>query len=193
MSAPINSYNYLDIYSDLNIDIKKLYCCMLGVSFTQESQDALKEFFKDFTPYYSEDKKWVKGLVYLNHPHLTLLYGLLDCVKPEHVKRVLEGLIIGSVVIDEISYFDSPDSEEYYCVIAKVGLNKFIKEAHQRLSLLPHINTFLEYNPHITLGYIKKDNTFLDKLKDLRGYKSVLATEIVFDNNSGEPTIIKKF
>jgi len=80
------------------------------------------------------------------------------------VKVALEGWEPESLRVAEVSYFDSPNNEEYYCIIAKVDVSKNLMDARSRLELLPHINTFPDYKAHITLGYIKKDQNVLDAI-----------------------------
>ena len=126
-----------------------------------------KRVFKQDDLYYSENFPWVKGLVLNKNPHITLLYGLLESVKLEHVETVLKGWNPPKFEIDYYDYFESPNDEEYYCIIGKIKLTPEILEAHQRLSLLPHINTFFEYKPHLTIAYIKKDKLNLGRYLDL--------------------------
>jgi hypothetical protein len=36
-------------------------------------------------------------------------------------------------------------------------------DGHERLTLLPHIQTFSEYKPHLTLAYVEHDTAVADK------------------------------
>lgn len=96
------------------------------------------------------------GAVSEIEPHTTLLYGLLNNGNAwkDKVDQVLEGWSMDTVKIEEVSYFETPDS------IAIVGLLEKTDElidGHERLTLLPHVNTHSEYKPHITLAYISKE------------------------------------
>lgn len=80
------------------------------------------------------------------------------------IKTVLADWTPDQLTISDVSYFDSPDSEEYYCIIAKVSITDNLMKARSLLELLPHINTFPDYKAHITLGYIEKDKNALDSI-----------------------------
>ena len=195
------SEELVPIYKKLGIDIKKLFCTMANIGWTDEQKATWENMFSSSWahPYTSSDKKWIKWLVYDNHPHVTVLYGTLDDVDADMVKTVLSGWTPAPLTISEISYFDSPDQEEYYCIIAKVEVTQDLKDARAKLELLPHINTFPDYKAHITLGYIQKDPEVLDKIMSFNKKQSGLnalrpmevpISNIVYDNNSGDPTII---
>lgn len=121
--------------------------------------------------YYASDKShfWINGVVSEHVPHVTLLYGLLR-TGPEmkkHVDAVLKDWELEAITINEVTYFESKLADEpYYCLIAKVD-PKDLKEANDLLRMLPHVNTYPDYEPHITLAYIKKDETLRDTYVDL--------------------------
>jgi 2'-5' RNA ligase len=50
--------------------------------------------------------------------------------------------------------FPSTDDENYAAIVAEVE-DQHLEEAHQRLSYLPHVNTFAQYRPHMTLCYVR--------------------------------------
>lgn len=89
-----------------------------------------------------------------------------------HVSAVLEGWVLPDITIKEVSFFYGHGGE-YITIIALVDVSDGLKEGHQRLSLLPHVNTFGEYKPHITLAYVKASadwTTFVANLdKKFRG------------------------
>lgn len=96
------------------------------------------------------------GAVSEVEPHATLLYGLLNNgnIWKEKVDLVLEGWSMDTVRIKEVSFFDLGDTK---AVIGLLEETPEIVEANRRLSLLPHLNTFSEYHPHVTLAYITGD------------------------------------
>lgn len=186
----ISSYQYQDIYKEMGIDMKGLYCVMLEL----ETDDEMPEIPKE-DQYFDETGKftWVKGYVAKKGTmHCTLLYGLMDMVKKKHVEQVLKGWD-AQIEIESIDNFDSPDKQEYYCIIGKVKLTEPLVNGHELCELLPHINTFTKYTPHITLCYVKKNDETLSetkkKLRFLEG-KRFKISHITYDNNSGYKKIV---
>lgn len=140
------------IYQELGIDLSKLGCIML------ELQPVFVPDLDEADLYYSPTQKYAQGYVG-GEAHVTLLYGLMPEVQAEHVDIVLNGWSVTSVQLGDIEAFESTNGEEYYCVHAAVDLesNPELLDAHQRLSLLPHVNTFLTYEAHVTLAYVNPD------------------------------------
>jgi 2'-5' RNA ligase len=103
----------------------------------------------------------MQGIVSGNVPHCTLLYGLLR-PGPElqkHVDAVLKGWKAEDVTIDDIAIFEtSQDDEACVCIVALLVVTDELAEANARLRLLPHIDTYPDYKPHITLAYLKADS-----------------------------------
>lgn len=154
-----NSYDYPSVYKNLGIDISKLGVVMLDVEplavadYVDDAEDDL---------YVSEhpDRHWINGAVGAKSAHVTLLYGLLENAWnwSEEITTVLDDWSIQTVEIEKVSFFPSTFADEpYSCIIAKVRKTKELMEGHHRLSLLPHINTFEEYTPHVTLAYVKNE------------------------------------
>lgn len=149
-----------DLFNGLQIDPRAIAdndyrgCIMVNteiipvVQFVENGQDDLVEAEKP------EDH--TMGAVAEVEPHTTLLFGLLNNgnIWKDKVDRLLEGWEMPQVTISEVSYFDVGDS---YCIIGLLEKTPEIVDGHERLTLLPHVNTHSEYKPHITLAYIKKD------------------------------------
>lgn len=140
---------------------------MLDVSLPVETREEIASTLPEEVLYTSTnpDKFWIRGLV-LDKTHVTLLYGLLQkayTLKPQ-ILEVLAGWETPSIEVEEVSFFDAPDKEEYYTIIAKIKKTPLLLEGHNRLQFLPHINTFPIYSPHITLAYIKKDELVRDRV-----------------------------
>lgn len=93
--------------------------------------------------------------------HITLKFGLLSNANAirEAVDEVLAGWEPGDVYTQSIGAFDSPiPSEPYACIVAELEVSRQLRDAHARLSLLPHIDTHPEYRPHVTIAYVHKDH-----------------------------------
>ena len=72
----------------------------------------------------------------------------------KHVDTVLDGWELGSVQITNVTAFaGNPDYTPLVAEVSTEGLD----EANARLRFLPHIDTFPDYRPHITLAYLKPD------------------------------------
>jgi hypothetical protein len=139
---------------DLGIDISKLGCVMLDFE-----QIPVKDWLPEEWAYYPKDPKyfWIKGLDVKSH--VTLLYGLLEkaYIWREHVDEVLAGWVPGEVWIKRLGYFPSTiQGEDYACLVGHLE-GEGLEQAHQLLSFLPHVNTHLEYKPHVTLGYVRRN------------------------------------
>lgn len=133
--------------------IDKLGCIMLQVEKVDVSGVIPKEW-EYVSP--NPSQPWIRGLD--GGDHVTLLYGLLkngNTVRPL-VDKVLEGWELPHPYLNRFDFFDAPQGEPYSCIVAHVR-SEGLLDAHRRLSLLPHINTFQEYQPHLTLCYVKKE------------------------------------
>jgi 2'-5' RNA ligase len=110
--------------------------------------------------YYANNSeyRWVRGFEVQSH--ITLLYGLLKNANTIRwaIDEVLEGWEPGEIAVDRIDSFPSNlDGEPYACIIGHIRVTPELLDAHARLSYLPHIDTFWEYKPHVTLGYVHEE------------------------------------
>jgi 2'-5' RNA ligase len=168
----ITNHNFPDIYTTLDIDTKCLGCVMVeldGLNVVTKVPGGADDL------YYSKDERftYAQGAVGEKDPHVTLLYGLMESgtVYQSAIEHALIGWQAEDIVIEGIDFFDSPvETEEFYCIVAKVKPTLNLLEGNARLRLLPHISTFPTYKPHVTLAYIKKDPDIRDKwIKYLSG------------------------
>lgn len=154
----LNAQKIPDVYASIGINVNKLGCIMLDthrIKVTDMVLDGQHDLYEAADP----EHYWIRGAVAEHGAHVTLLYGLLasGLTWKAQIDAVLDGWSIDSVTIEDIGIFESPiESEPYDCVIAHIKLTPNLLEGHARLELLPHINTFLEYRPHISLAYVKK-------------------------------------
>lgn len=108
--------------------------------------------------YVSDDPElfWVNGDV-SDKAHITLLYGLITPAyeQQELVDLALAGWERPDYLLSEgVTIFPGPNDAPYAAIVVKLD-DKFLDEAHQRLSYLPHINTYAHYQQHMTLCYVK--------------------------------------
>lgn len=154
-----NSNQYPELYKSLGIKLNDLGCIMLDTEAPFSADDY--ELEKDLYFAKNPEFKWINGAVGTRDAHVTLLYGLLEKgpVWQEHVDTVLDGWTAEPVEIEEVGIFPSPfDTEPYGCIVAKLTVTDNLLDAHKRLSLLPHINTYADYTPHVTLAYVTEDS-----------------------------------
>lgn len=156
----LNSHQFPEVYRDLGIDLNALGCVMLSM----EPLDVVAEYGLDRGDlHYTEDASrfWIQGDVVRTKAHATLLYGLLQPgpVWEDHIREVLaDWEAPESVEVASIDVFPSPfEDENYGCIVARLKVSDSILDAHRRLSLLPHVNTFGEYVPHVTIAYVKPE------------------------------------
>lgn len=176
----MSAHQYSEVYEDLGINLNDLGCIMLG------TEQPLSDFITDDMLYYSDNPErwWINGRV--EKTHLTLKYGLLPNVKKHHVDAVLKDVEIPSTVMTEgVTLFHSPyGDEDYICVVLGVTKSREILELHNQLNYLPHINTFPQYKPHITLAYIKSEAA-AEALRFRNVFGTVLTTEIDYGDVIG--------
>lgn len=148
----MSAHDFQEVYDDLDIDLKTLGCVMLKT----ETPDT--SFIRDEDLYYSSDPKlfWINGRV--PNSHITLKYGLMPQVRREHVDAVIKDMPIPDYLVPTgITMFASPYPDEpYECIVLPIALTPPLAALHNHLNYLPHINTFPEYKPHITLAYVRK-------------------------------------
>jgi 2'-5' RNA ligase len=154
----INANQYNDVYADLGISIPALGVVMLDtdpIQITEMVDNGKPDLYTSENP----ERFWIAGAVAETKAHVTLLYGLLQqgLTWRSHIDRVLDGWTPPELVVSGITSFPSPfEDEDYSCIVALIEVSAGLTEGHQRLQLLPHIDTFAGYKPHLTLAYVKK-------------------------------------
>lgn len=86
-----------------------------------------------------------------DEPHVTILYGFHDDVSLEDIKDKIKGIKIGYIKLNDPSLF-----ENEYDVLKFTADGEGLYEANSRVVSLPHTTDYPDYNPHSTIGYIKK-------------------------------------
>lgn len=156
MNNQVTAAQYPQVYEDLGIDPGNLGCLMLNVQPIEVSSVIAPEDL-----YYADPTKHqhIQGVVSETVPHLTLFYGFLRPASElkKHIDVLLKTWRPEDLTIAEVSTFPSNDpGEAYITLVAKIRVTDNLMEGHQRLSLLPHLDTFPgNWQPHVTLAYLK--------------------------------------
>lgn len=87
-------------------------------------------------------------------PHVTVLYGFKKSVSDKDVKTVTEKAIKEPISIEVlgISHFDGAEFDVVKFTVESEALRKL----HKIFQKFPHVDTFKDYTPHITIAYVKK-------------------------------------
>lgn len=150
----MNAYQ-LKCLPAMGINIRDLGCIMLDV----KPLDIKGAIPADWA-YHSKNPNLPHVSGIQTEAHVTLLFGLLENANliRSAVDEVLDGWEPGRISTQTIEAFQSPIPDEpYACIIAKLQVTRQLKDAHARLSLLPHIDTHPQYLPHVTIAYVHKD------------------------------------
>ncbi len=193
----ISANDFPGLYDGIDIDPNDLGCIMLDT----EKLDVLKHVPEDLHSELNDATTrhdHAMGAVAETEAHVTLLYGLLENgnVWKDKVDAVLSDWSIDSVKVEEVGYFETPDS---FAVIAHIKKTPELIDGHERLTLLPHIQTFSEYKPHLTLAYVSKDaaiDDWVDHLGTAYNGKTIKAKGINYgdlpdDDDEGKKSFPK--
>lgn len=161
----INANMFKDVYKSLGVDTRDMGCVMLDVApfpVTALVDNGEYELFQHPEP---GDHPHSSGAPAESVAHVTLLYGLLKSASEwaEEVSAVLDGWELPDLTVDHVDFFPSYDPDhDYSVIVAKIVVTPELLEGHQRLQLLPHVDTFPDYQPHLTLAYINNGPSTVD-------------------------------
>jgi HK97 family phage portal protein len=162
----VSAGQFPGLYDDLDIDLDMLGCIMLDtetIKVTKFVEDGAADLIQP-----TADGKHQRGAVAEREAHVTLLFGLLENgnIWKDKVDTLLEDWSLDNVTIKDVTAFDLGDS---YAIVGLIKKTPELIDGHERLTLLPHIQTFSEYKPHLTLAYVEHDEAVRDKwVKALR-------------------------
>ena len=159
--SEISARDFPGLHDNLGVDEDKLGCIMLDLQpfdVVRHVENGAADLVQ------AKPGGYTMGAVAEVQPHVSLLFGLLqngNAIKTE-VDTVLSGWRCDRVALDDIDSFPVESGAEAVPIIARVYDGRLI-EAHERLGLLPHVNTFGTYAPHVTLAYVKNDPETVQK------------------------------
>jgi len=163
-------------------------CVMLFFNFPElyKIQDAV-----DPDDLYEEEDDNSYGLE--SEAHITLLYGLHKGISDEDIKQALKNINFDVCKLFDLSFFEN---EKYDVLKFEVGYatrgGSFLTKANRELKKFPHTSKFSDYNPHMTIAYLKpgKGKKYVDKLKKVDDYV-LTPKEVIYSKTDGSTVRIK--
>ena len=167
----MNAYT-LACYDRLGIKLRDLGCVMLDLEPVSPLPTIPPEWLYTST---DPDLSHVAGQI--TRHHTTLLFGLLRNAH-EYLLAIDEVLADWDAppaleAVDVIGFPSPKPAEPYVCIVAELESN-YLRDAHARLSLLPHIDTHPTYRQHVALAYVHRQHAagaiyrFADELPRFR-------------------------
>lgn len=163
-----------------NVGPHEYACLMFDVP--NSIKNKIKELQKQID---SEDVDPTEGLE--EQVHITLLYGIEDT--PE-IRKKSERILTDSDPLvghtGDIEIFE-PENEDYDVVVVRVR-GTAIHDLRKRVEKeIPNTQTFPEYRPHLTVGYVRKGTG--KKYKDIEvSPVSFLIRGVIFSGIDGSTT-----
>ena len=118
-----------------------------------------------------------------NEPHITILYGLHNDIEDNEVEDIVKSFNQPEIILDTISIFED-DGKKGYDVVKFDIDNKDITEMNKKISKLPYTSDYPDYQPHVTISYIKSGSgkKYIKKLKNPLKMKPI---KIVYSKADG--------
>jgi 2'-5' RNA ligase len=132
--------------------------------------------------YHPEDQ--TKGLE--TNPHVTILYGLHNTVTDSDVKSLVNQIDINKInlKIAGIGVFENKDFD-----VVKFNVDsRYLHQINSMFRKLPHTSEYPDYNPHITIAYVKPGSGKKYK-QDSYEYQLPKIRNIVYSKTNGEKVI----
>jgi 2'-5' RNA ligase len=120
------------------------------------------------------------------NPHVTIKYGLTSD-DPERIRRIAVNYQPFSISLGDVTLFENDDFD-----VVKIDIGSDSGTLHllnQSVALLGSVNTQKEYNPHLTLAYVKP-GTGRKYLGLSVPHQSVMVSTITFSTSDGYITKI---
>jgi hypothetical protein len=161
----MNAHDAAPILATLGVDPSNLGCVMLEVEPLRISE-MLGNVTDDFYVHAPEGHKWtwVKGPVAETGAHVTVKYGFLRAAHDPEMAPAVAALMADyqpgvGLRLGDVEIFPEPNVPEplgYACIVVRID-DEPLRQWNKALSLLPHIDTYPDYKPHLTLAYVRKE------------------------------------
>lgn len=143
---------HVDVLKSLGYDLASLTPVMLKTDNIRISD--FKDRPEDLFYGDSYELRYVQGAVAETTAHVTLHQGILPNVPAEAIDAVLGDYNISQVRISNVGGWPSADG--FTTVVAHLcDYDGALLELHNRLRTLPHIDSFPDFKPHVTLAYVR--------------------------------------
>jgi hypothetical protein len=153
-----NAHEFPGLYDDL-FDFTRAGYAMIDVSSPYHTDPSEINFVRELQ-YVSPDPTlyWMKGL--MKSWHITARGPLDPKVRVRHCQQVIETINVPYVFgLGDIDVFPSPYPElDYDCIVVRME-DSNLEKINQQLAVLPGVQTYIPYKPHLTLGYFKGGHT----------------------------------
>lgn len=129
------------------LSVPKRYGCAMIYYHFNEMENIHKEIEEEDV--YEKPYDGSYGLE--DEPHCTLLYGLHEEVSTYEVRKVVEQHTFGTAKAENISLFENGE----YDVLKFEVKEEELYEVNEKLKQFPYTSSFPDYNPHLTVAYLK--------------------------------------
>lgn len=119
-------------------------------------------------------------------PHITILYGLFT----EDVRIVEEALSNCDPITFVLGKVGSFEQDKYDVIFVEVEPIGELLTAREKLLQLPHQLSFPDYNPHITLAYVKKGTASQFLKNEIFNGIAETSANVLFSTKSGGKMMI---
>jgi tRNA nucleotidyltransferase/poly(A) polymerase/2'-5' RNA ligase len=125
-----------------------------------------------------------------NEPHLTILYGFHNNVTANDVFDLYKSVTKLKPIKIITTGISSFENNEFDVVKLDVEVTNFLKLLNKNMREFPNTNEFNEYNPHVTISYVKKgcgkkyNKVFKNKI-------NLIGDELVFSTKKNKQKKIK--
>lgn len=157
---------------------KRSYGCIMAYPITNVS-NTIVNFNKKIIPddiLYTDEENHGREII----PHVTIKYGFTEIYSEQYIKNIIRNITPFNIQLKNISVFDSNDK---FDVIKIEIISDYLSELHAYFNQFPNEDSFKEYNPHMTLAYVKKGSA-KKYIKQFPIYPSILINKIVYSTQN---------
>lgn len=165
-----------NLFEDLKKSEPKYGCVMLYANIP-DWKKLIKRIINEKDVYYDNTSQYGYEL----SPHITVILGVHhdDIVDKNIIYNIIKDIPEMSFKLNEIGIFDNTkdDSKLYDVVKFDIKPSQSLLNARDKFMELPNTQTFPDYEPHMTICYVKKGEG--------KKYKRILKEPITIKFNQG--------